>query len=40
MKKLFVAVCLVAMAIVSTSCGASRRGSGCPTSWDGYKYRG
>lgn len=38
MKKIFVAVCLVALALTSTSC-ASRR-SGCPNSWDGYKYRG
>ncbi len=40
MKKLILAVCLAAVALAVTSCGASRRGTGCPSSWEGYRYRG
>ena len=30
MKKLIIVACLAAFTITLTSCGASRRGSGCP----------
>ena len=40
MKKFILAVCFAAVALAATSCGASRRGTGCPNSWEGYRYRG